>query len=142
MNVFRQAATFTGFLALSACASANGGPFKVAPIDPASPAAPQMQALLDKPARQPRFVDIPPLPTDVRSVQAFADARSALEREGEGLARATAPGTWSLRGTDAFATRAQAESTDGPAPGEQNARDTDAFARDLQRRATPPPLKR
>lgn len=142
MNVFRQAAILTGCLALGACASVTGGPFKAAAIDPASPAAAQMQALLDKPAEQPNFVDIPPLPTDVRSMAAFADARSALEREGEQLTLATAPNTWSLDGTDGFAAKAQAESSDGPAPGEQNRRDTDAFASELQRRATPPPLKR
>lgn len=139
MNVFRQVAPIAGLLALSACAKLTGGP---APIDPTSPAAPQMQALLDKPAEMPRFVDIPPLPTDVRKPDAFADARSALERQGEELARATAPNTWSLEGTEGFAARAQAESSDGPAPGEQNQRETDAFARELQRRATPPPLKR
>ena len=97
---------------------------------------------LDKPAEMPRFVDIPPLPTDVRAPEAFADARLALEREGEELALATAPNTWSLDGTESFAARAQAESSDGPAPSEQNTRETDAFARELQRRATPPPLKR
>lgn len=142
MNVFRQAAILTGFLALSACASVTGGPFTAAPVDPASPAATQMQALLDKPTEQPKFVDIPPLPTDVRSVEAFADARSALEREGEQLALATAPGAWSLDGTDSFAARAQSQSSDGPGPNEQSRRDTDAFASELQRRATPPPLKR
>ena len=139
MNVFRQAAPIASLLALGACASVTGGP---APIDPSSPAAPQMQALLDKPAEMPRFVDIPPLPTDVRAPEAFADARLALEREGEELALATAPNTWSLDGTESFAARAQAESSDGPAPSEQNTRETDAFARELQRRATPPPLKR
>ncbi|HYD46195.1 MAG TPA: hypothetical protein VEA79_13100 [Phenylobacterium sp.] len=139
MNVFRQAATATGFLALGACASVTGGP---APIDPASPAAAQMQALLDKPAEQPKFVDIPPLPTDVRAPEAFADARSALEREGEALALATAPNTWSLEGTESFAARARADSSDGVAPSEQDRRATDAFADELRRRATPPPLKR
>lgn len=139
MNVFRQTVSIASLLALGACANVTGGP---APIDANSPAAAQMQALLAKPATMPRFVDIPPLPTDVRTPQAFADARSALEREGEALALATAPNTWSLEGTENFAARAQAESSDGPAPGEQNTRDTDAFARELQRRATPPPLKR
>lgn len=139
MNVFRQVAPIAGLLALSACASVTGGP---APIDATSPAAPQMQALLDKPAEMPRFVDIPPLPTDVRAPEAFADARSALERQGEELALATAPGTWSLEGTERFAARAQDEVSDGPAPGEQDRRATDAFADELRRRATPPPLKR
>ena len=139
MNVLRQLTPIASLLALGACANVTGGP---APIDPTSPAAAQMQALLEKPAEMPRFVDIPPLPTDVRKPEAFADARSALEREGEQLALATAPNTWSLDGTESFAARAQAESSDGPAPSEQNRRDTDAFASKLQRRATPPPLKR
>lgn len=101
-----------------------------------------MQALLDQPAEQPRFVDIPPLPTDVRPPAAFAEARSDLENESAQLAAATAPNTWSLEGTDRFASRAQSQSTDGQAPATQSRRDTDAFARELQRRATPPPLKR
>jgi hypothetical protein len=142
MNVFRQVAPIASLLALSACASMTGGPFKPAAIDLTSPAAPQMQALLDRPTEQPKFIDIPPLPTDVRAPEAFVAARSALEREGEQLALATAPNTWSLEGTERFAARAQAEASDGPAPGEQDRRATDAFASELQRRATPPPLKR
>lgn len=150
MNVFRQTLSITRVLALaaaplalSACASGvGGGLFGASPVDPASPAAPQMEALLAKETTSPRFIDIPPLPKDVRTPAAWDASLAMLEREGQELVLATAPGTWSLDGTDSFASRAQAQSTDGPGPSEQNQRDTDAFASELQRRATPPPLKR
>ncbi|WP_304164651.1 hypothetical protein [Phenylobacterium aquaticum] len=120
---------------LSGCAA---NPFAPQPLDKASAAAPEITAVAHNNRPFPTFAGIPAVPSDIRPDRAWGKAAAELEGQGAELARATAPGTWSLTGTDAFAQRAQAEA--GPAAGaESTTADTEAFAKQARARATPPP---
>jgi hypothetical protein len=115
----------------------TGVPFTDAKIDPASPVAADVAKMTRQDAKFPTFASIPAKPNDVRPVQQYGrDARSVLAA-GDALVAATAPSTWTLQGTDAFADKARADAgpqLDPPKPG-----DAEAFARELRERASPPP---
>lgn len=125
---------------LSGCAISN--PFVTASVNPASPIAAEVAAKARAGHDYPTFADIPPVPTDVRPLPAFGRAAKDLEVAGAELARDTAPGTWTLTGTEAFAGRARdiagPEAT-GPA---STTAATEAFAKAQRARATPPPSPR
>jgi hypothetical protein len=109
-------------------------------IDPASPIAGEVARVRAMKAPFPSFRQIPPRPKDIRAPQAYAaevaDAKAAAGR----LEQATAPETWTLTGSQAFASAAQRAVGAEPAPA--NGDDTEAFARGLRERATPPPSPR
>ncbi|MEW5684266.1 MAG: hypothetical protein AB1942_05060 [Pseudomonadota bacterium] len=114
-----------------------GNPFKDAKVDPASPIAEDVARITRQPTKFPTFASIPKPPTDVRPLAQYGrDARSVMAA-GENLNNATAPGTWTLEGTDDFASKARRDAgpqIEPPKPG-----DAEAFARALRERATPPP---
>ena len=114
-----------------------GNPFQDAKIDPASPVAADVARITRQPTKPPTFAGIPKPPTDIRPLAQYGrDARSIVVA-GDALERATAPGTWTLQGTDDFATKARQDAgpqIEPPKPG-----DAEAFARALRERATPPP---
>jgi hypothetical protein len=119
---------------LSACI---GNPFKDAKIDPASPVAPDVARLTRGDAKFPTFASIPNPPKDIRPLAQYGRSAQAVLAEGEALTQATAPGTWTLEGTDAFAEKARRDAgpqLEPPTPG-----DAEAFARELRERAKPPP---
>lgn len=122
---------------LAGCAAT---PFSTAPV----PAESAVAAAVTDGARAdrayPEFCDIPPKPDDVRPPREWARAVAAVEQERADLFAATAPSTWTLDGTDAFAARAQAAVKPPPIAGESG--NTEAFAQDLRDRATPPPPPR
>ncbi len=62
----------------------------------------------------PSFCAIPPTPTGVRSPPAFKAAVVQVRLAGRDLGRRTAPATWSLYDTDAFAEQARAEAAPPP----------------------------
>lgn len=124
-------------LALAACAH------KPAP-NPASPLAGKISAVADEKGGYPKFSQVPSMPTDVRTAQAWKNSVNGVEAAGAQLKADTAPDTFTLNDTDAFAAKARAAVAGaGEAPGEEAARAaSDAFARQARERATPPPSKR
>lgn len=142
LRLFRERMTSFGPRVLSTCALAlvsagcAGNPFATAPVDPASPAA---QAVLEGARADrdyPRFSDIPKAPTDIRPARAWAAAVADVESARAELFAETAPSTWTLDGTAAFAARARAQAAPPPAVTTPS---TEAFVRDARERATPPP---
>ena len=134
LNAARSAALLGACLIASGC---TGVPFTDAKIDPASPVAPEVAKMTRQDAKFPTFAGIPPKPTNVRPVAQYGrDARSVLAA-GDALVAATAPGAWTLQGTEAFADKGRKDAgpqIEPPKPG-----DAEAFARELRERATPPP---
>lgn len=127
-------AALSGLLTLGGCV---GSYFKDAPIDPASAVAGDVSRLTRQDAPFPSFASIPKPPTDIRPLPAYGREAQSVLAAGAALEAATAPGTWTLSGTDDFADRARQDAgpqIDPPKPG-----DADAFARSLRERATPPP---
>jgi hypothetical protein len=120
--------------ALSGCA---GAPFADARIDPDSPVAGDVARLSRPDGRFPTFADIPRPPGDLRPVAQYGQDAALVLAAGEAVVQATAPETWTLDGTDAFAERARQDV--GPELEPPNPADAEAFARELRERATPPP---
>lgn len=123
-----------GSTLLSGCV---GNPFAETKIDPASPVAGDVARMTRQDGKFPTFASIPKAPTDIRPLPQYGrDAKSILA-EGAAIEQATAPGTWTLNGTDDFADKARRDAgpqIEPPKPG-----DAEAFARELRERATPPP---
>jgi len=126
-----------GLAMLNNCASIN--PFATTPVDKSSKAAAEITAKARSSTTYPTFADIPPAPKDVRPVQAWGPAASAVTTAGQQLEQATAPSTWSLNDTQTFATRAKGSTSDDAAGVSSTVADTEAFARQARQRATPPP---
>jgi len=125
------------FAMLNNCANIN--PFVTAPVDKSSKAAAEITTKARSSTTYPTFADIPPVPTDVRPVQAWGPAASAVTTAARQLEQATAPSTWSLNDTESFATRAKGSASDDAAGINSTVADTEAFARQARQRATPPP---
>ena len=92
----------------------------------------------------PTFAAIPAAPTDIRPAKAWRDNIAGVQAAGARLAAETAPSTFSLSDTEAFAesTRRRLDAG-GVAPTEAASRaEADAFARSIRQRATPPPSRR
>jgi hypothetical protein len=126
---------------LAACAS----PFTPPPADPSSPlaAAANAAAKDSKHASKPTFAEIPPIPTDVRTPVQFKKAVGAEKLAAEKLKRDTAPGTWTLSGTETYASKARnfAKVPAPAAPTDADRAATEAFAKAARDRATAPPSK-
>jgi hypothetical protein len=149
--LFRGAAQVSltvGLLAgLTACASSMSSvsPFSPPPADPSSPvaAAANAAAKASSHANTPRFIDIPPIPTDVRTPVEFKKAVGAEKVAADKLKRDTAPSTWTLSDTESYASKARklgkAPPSDIPTDADRAA--TEAFAKAARDRATAPPSK-
>ena len=125
---------------LSACGLLGGcvgDPFERAKVDPRSPVAAEVALAARTPAAFPKFADIPPVPKDIRPKPQFGKAAAQTELAAAQIERATAPDTWTLQQTDAFAGAARKAVGPDVAPADSTA--TEAFAKDLRKRATPPP---
>lgn len=119
---------------LSGCV---GNPFKGAQVDPSSPVAADVARLQRKPTKFPSFASIPNPPTDIRPLAQYGRQAQAVVASGEAIQTATAPGTWTLQNSEAFAAAARREAgpqLQPPAPGT-----AEAFAKEQRQRATPPP---
>jgi hypothetical protein len=130
----RPLALFAGFAMLSGCIST---PFREAVVDPKSAVAADVERLTRGEGKFPTFADIPTTPKDVRPPAQYGASARSLIAVGDDLIRATAPETWTLQATDAFAEKARRDAgpeIEPPKPG-----DAEAFARELRERATPPP---
>lgn len=114
-----------------------GNPFADAEVDPASPVAAEVAKAARADTDYPSFSDIPVIPQDLRPVRLYGREAQAVKVAGAKLVRETAPETWTLKNTEAFAADAQRDA--GPTYEEGPQRDPEAFARELRERATPPP---
>lgn len=114
-----------------------GSPFKTAKVDPESPVAADVARLTRQDQRFPTFASIPAPPADIRPLAQYGRSAEAVLAAGEDLVAATAPETWTLQGTDAFAEEARRDA--GPQLEPREPGDAEAFARELRERATPPP---
>lgn len=142
--LFRGTALLSLLAGLAACASSIS-PFTPPPADPSSPvaAAANAAAKESKGAVAPRFIDIPPIPTDVRTPVQFKKAVGAEKIAADKLKRDTAPSTWTLSDTEGYAAKARkigkAPPSDIPTDADRAA--TEAFAKAARERATAPPSK-
>lgn len=136
-----QSATAARLLAGLAAAGLLSGcvanPIKESAIDPTSPVAGEVAKVARHNTDFPSFSEIPAKPNDVRPLKMFGQAAADVELAAAELERNTAPETWSLQETDAFADRARRDA--GPEIAPADPRDTEAFADELRKRATPPP---
>lgn len=127
-----------GFAAgASACAS----PFRTAPVDPSSPVAAAVASAAKTKGPRLKLSEIPAIPDDIPSADQIRNAVAGQEAAGEALARATAPSTWELENTEAYAAKARREVTPPAfeAPTDADRADTEAFARAARGRASAPP---
>lgn len=132
-------------LVLCACAQAPRGlPGGQTIVDPTSPAAGRINEILAQPGEYPTFADIPARPEDLPSDEQFQAMVQEQESQGADLARQTAPETWYLDASDAFAARAAADAAAGgvQAPTDAEIAESEAFARAMRARANPPPRPR
>jgi hypothetical protein len=128
------ALSVAGCVLLSGCI---GNPFADAKVDPRSPIAAEVPKSVRPNAPYPKFAAIPPTPKDVRPHKQYGLAAAKAEQDAADLVAATAPNTWTLKGTDTFANDARSDA--GPVPPPVQPGDTEAFARDQKARATAPP---
>jgi hypothetical protein len=114
-----------------------GNPFADARIDPSSPVAADVARVANANRPYPTFASIPAKPKDLRPVRQYGRDAQAIEQAKADLEQKTAPETWSLADTEAFAAQAQRDAGQEAAP--QVSGDTAAFANTQRKRATPPP---
>jgi hypothetical protein len=134
---FSSAALAVALTAAMPMVGCVGSPFEESKIDPTSSVAADVARLTRDDAKFPTFAGIPSPPTDIRPLAQYSRETRAILAEGAALAAATAPATWTLSGTEAFAEKGRRDAgpqIDPPKPG-----DAEAFARELRERATPPP---
>jgi hypothetical protein len=112
-------------------------PFRDAEVDPRSPIAAEVAKTVRPGAAYPTFAAFPKVPTDVRPHKQYGQAAGKVESDRESLIAATADGTWTLAGTDAFVAKAYTDA--GPALPPVTPGDAETFAKDQKARATPPP---
>lgn len=125
-----------GASATTGCAS----PFQSAPVDPSSAVAEATRAAADHPGRRPTFAEIPQIPTDVHGAARIRAAIDAEQAAAAKLMLETAPDTFRLHDTEAFAAvaRAEAKAPDLDAPTDADRAATDAFAKAARGRASAP----
>jgi hypothetical protein len=94
-------------------------------------------------APYPTFSQIPPLPSDVRSMHAWKTSVVTLKSDGARMADLAAAGPWTLGDTEGWAERERAAAAAPPPVTQPSSEaDTEAFAAAMRARAIPPPRKR
>jgi hypothetical protein len=106
----------------------------------ASTLSPQVAAEVARSHPYPSFCSIPPVPRNVRSAQAFKTAVVTTRVAGARLVRRTAPTTWTLENTPAFARTARSQAA--PPPAVPTTGTTQDFIAKMRAHATPPPKPR
>jgi hypothetical protein len=124
---------------LAALLSGCANPFATAKVDPNSVIADKVTASAKIKGDFPKFSDIPPAPKDVRAAPAWGKAADQIAVQGADLDQKTADSTWSLGGTDTFASHAQSLAGNETVDDASATAATEAFARQIRQRATPPP---
>ncbi|MET0272010.1 MAG: hypothetical protein ABW360_03375 [Phenylobacterium sp.] len=136
-NARRAAGLIAGAAVAGLLSGCVGNPFEEAKVDPASPVAAEVSKLARANKDYPSFSEVPAKPTDIRPLRMYGQQARDIEVARAKLERETAPETWTLSNTEAFA--AGARTAAGPEIAPADPRDTEAFANDLRQRATPPP---
>jgi hypothetical protein len=136
----RWLACVCGAALLAGCGTSN--PFATAGVDPASPVAADVEKMAHADKTFPTFADIPNIPTDQRPLRQWGGDADQLELAGAKLVRETAPNTWTLNDTQAFATRGRSQAGPALQGDTSSTAATEAFARQIRERATPPPPPR
>ncbi|MGI8839400.1 MAG: hypothetical protein ACR2F8_01215 [Caulobacteraceae bacterium] len=90
----------------------------------------------------PTFCSIPPAPVGVRAAAAFKSAVMDTRIAGARLVSQTAPSTFSLEGTEAYAAAGRAEARPPPPMTASDAAAAEDFAKAARARAMPPKRKR
>jgi hypothetical protein len=111
---------------------------QVAPAPKTAAADAEVSAIAGAARSYPRFSDIPTLPEDTRPLAVWGQAAGEVLGSGSDLVKDTAEETWTLRGTEAFASGARQDSGP-PAPLVSATAAAETFAREVRKRATPPP---
>jgi hypothetical protein len=126
---------------VGACALISGcvgNPFENAQVDPTSPVAAEVARVANTNRPYPTFASIPSAPKDVRAPRQYGRAASEIEAARNELEQNTAPETWSLKDTEAFAEDARKVAGSEAPPRASSAESAD-FAARQRKRATPPP---
>ncbi|CAN5252236.1 hypothetical protein BH11PSE2_BH11PSE2_04310 [soil metagenome] len=136
----RLSSVLSAALLLGACASPPDLVTK-SRIEPNSALAMAISRVQATPLAYPKFSDIPAVPTDVRSPEAWKSSSSALQTTSGALKKADSDAKPEIADVDAFAKqlRNSAGLPGIEAPSATSAAETEAFARSLRERATPPP---
>lgn len=130
--------------ALGACgcvAAPDLRPLSAGDVNPNSSVAAEVDAASRSPGPYPRFEDIPPVATDVRTVPQWRQAvisEWAIRRQTEAEAAAI---PFVLAGSEAWAESMRAKIPQGETvlPPPNSGLETEAFANSERARATPPP---
>jgi hypothetical protein len=117
-------------------AFAKAGAVLAAPCAPAATTLGEFAAPSNLP--YPDFCDIPPKPTDIRPVEAFKTQVVRTRVAGAVVVRQTAPETFTLSDTEAFAESAKHEAAPPPPEAAPMEADTEAFVKQSKAKATPP----
>jgi hypothetical protein len=127
------------FATILAAPGVAGAAASCAQAAPVSGLAPDIVAQTTQPHAFPSFCSIPKMPTDVRGASDWKAAVVNTRLAGARLQRQTAASTWSLEGTDDFATGSRSDAAPPAQMTPASEADTAAFAKSLKDRATPPP---
>ncbi|MET3667512.1 hypothetical protein [Caulobacter sp. 1776] len=121
-------------------AACVASPFTAAKVDPGSPVAAAATAATKTKASYRKFSDIPAIPTDVPTADQVRAAVVQQQAAGAALTKAVAPGTWELKDSEGYATKARrdARAPAFEAPTDADRADTEAFARAARGRASAP----
>lgn len=112
------------------------------PVRP-NPATQHAIADASQGAPYPTFGQIPPLPTDVRSIAGWKASVMSIKAEGAQMTEMAAAEPWTLGDTDNWAAQERAAAAPPPAITQPTSEaDTEAFAAAMRARAMPPPRKR
>jgi hypothetical protein len=115
---------------------------KPPPVRP-NPVTQNAIAEAGKAAPFPTFGQIPPMPTDVRSMAEWKASVLSLKAKGAEVTEMAANEPWTLGDTEAWAARHRALAVPpAPVTTPSSQADTEAFAAAMRARAMPPPRKR
>jgi hypothetical protein len=102
----------------------------------------QAIAAAERPAPYPTFAEVPPLPTDVRPLQAWKAAILDTQAVGAQTMGQASSTPWTLDDSQGWADRGRAEAAPPPPMTTPGDLDTEAFVAAMRARATPPPRSR
>ena len=131
---------FARCFAIATIISSTGVAAQPPPARFAAPPPPARSAEFHTPGPMafPNFCDIPPTPKNVLSAQAYKTEVVETRLAGLQLENQTAPGTWSLTGTEDFQSGAIREAAPPPPMTPPGGADTKAFVAKSKAKATPP----
>ena len=114
-------------------------------MDPKSPVYQDVMNATQHPGPYPKFSDIPPIPTDLRTTQQWAVAVADVKQDRAGLESGVAALPPAPTDAEAFAANAKKEvqppaAADAAPP--DDATQSQAYAASLRQRATPPPKRK